>query len=180
MRFCSTCGAPVSHRIPPGDTLLRHVCDTCQTVHYQNPKIVVGCIPEWDGRILLCRRAIEPKHGLWTFPAGFMEQGETLEQAVTRETWEEAEADVDLIGLYGVFSLPHVSQVYIVYRGHMRKPDFRAGAESLEARLFDPESIPWEDMAFPVIRDALERYVDDRRGGRFQVHVGVVARSILT
>jgi ADP-ribose pyrophosphatase YjhB (NUDIX family) len=148
-------------------------------VHYQNPKVVVGCIPEWDGRILLCRRAIEPRLGLWTFPAGFMEQGETLEQAATRETKEEAEADVELTGLYGVFSLPHVSQVYVVYRALMRTPDFRAGAESLEARLFAPDAIPWGQAAFPVIRETLERYVDDLRQGRFHVHVGVVAPSVL-
>jgi ADP-ribose pyrophosphatase YjhB (NUDIX family) len=179
MKFCSLCGASVSHRIPPGDTLPRHVCDTCQAVHYQNPKIVVGCIPEWNGQILLCRRAIEPRLGLWTFPAGFMEQGETLEEAALRETKEEAEADVTLIGLYGVFSLPHVSQVYVVYRALMRAPDCRPGAESLEARLFDLDAIPWEQAAFPVIRETLERYVRDFREGRFQVHVGVVAPSIL-
>jgi ADP-ribose pyrophosphatase YjhB (NUDIX family) len=179
MKFCCMCGGPVSHRIPPGDTLPRHVCDSCQTVHYQNPKIVVGCIPEWKGLVLLCRRAIEPRLGLWTFPAGFMEQGETLEQAATRETKEEAEADVELTGLYGVFSLPHVSQVYVVYRALLRTPNFRAGAESLEARLFAPDAIPWEQAAFPVIREALEHYVDDHRQGRFQVHVGVVKPSIL-
>jgi ADP-ribose pyrophosphatase YjhB (NUDIX family) len=179
MRFCSTCGGPVSQRVPSGETLLRDVCDTCHTVHYQNPKIVVGCIAEWDGRSLLCRRAIEPRQGLWTFPAGFMEEGETLEQAATRETWEEAEADVELTALHGVFSLPHVSQVYVVYRGSMKKPDFRAGAESLEVQLCAQDALPWEETAFPVIREALERYVSDQQQGRFQVHVGVVARSIL-
>ena len=180
MRFCSSCGASVSPRIPPGDTLLRHVCDTCQTVHYQNPKIVVGCIPEWNGEILLCRRAIEPRLGLWTFPAGFMEQGETLEQAAIRETREEAEAEVELTGLHGIFSLPHVSQVYIVYRGIMLSALYRPGAESLEAQLFACDALPWQEMAFPVIREALDRYVSDHEHGQFQVHVGVVTPTILT
>jgi ADP-ribose pyrophosphatase YjhB (NUDIX family) len=180
MKFCCHCGAPVSRKVPPGDSLLRFVCDACQEIHYQNPKIVVGCIPEWDGQILLCRRAIEPRSGLWTFPAGFMEQGETIEQAVVRETVEEAEADVELTGLYGLFSLPHVSQVYIVYRGSLRKLQFRAGAESLEVQLFSLKTIPWESIAFPVIRESLERYVEDRRRGVFPVHVDVVTRSMFS
>jgi ADP-ribose pyrophosphatase YjhB (NUDIX family) len=179
MKFCCQCGAAVSRKVPPGDSLLRFVCDACQEIHYQNPKIVVGCIPEWDGQVLLCRRAIEPRYGLWTFPAGFMEQGETIEQAVVRETLEEAEAEVELIGLYGVFSLPHVSQVYLVYRGMLRKPEFRAGAESLEARLFSCDAIPWQSIAFSVIRESLQRYVEDRPRGVFPVHVGVVASSVM-
>jgi ADP-ribose pyrophosphatase YjhB (NUDIX family) len=179
MKFCCQCGGPVSRKVPPGDSLQRFVCDSCQEIHYQNPKIVVGCIPEWDGQVLLCRRAIEPRYGLWTFPAGFMEQGESLEEAVIRETLEEAETEVDLDGLYGVFSLPHVSQVYIVYRAKLRKPSFRAGAESLDAHLFALEAIPWQSIAFPVIRESLRRYVDDRSRGAFTVHVGVVAQTVV-
>jgi ADP-ribose pyrophosphatase YjhB (NUDIX family) len=179
MKFCTLCGASVSRKVPPGDSLLRFVCDTCQTIHYQNPKIVVGCIPEWEGRILLCKRAIEPRSGLWTFPAGFMEQGETVEQAVIRETVEEAQAEVELLGLYGVFSLAHVSQVYIVYRAAMQKPDFRAGVESLDVQLFSHKEVPWNKLAFPVIREALERYVEDSARGHFRVHVGAVSPSVL-
>lgn len=178
MNYCSQCGAEVALKVPVGDLLPRHVCDTCQTIHYLNPKIVVGCIAEWDHQILLCRRAIEPKAGLWTFPAGFMETGETVEQAAARETREEANAEVDIASLYGVFSLPHVSQVYVVFRGRMRAPEFGAGSESLEVRLVHPEKIPWERLAFPVIHETLVRYVRDRSRGRFAVHVGLIPPAL--
>ncbi len=171
MKFCSQCGAPVTRKVPPGDNLPRYVCDTCQEIHYQNPKIVAGCIPEWDGKILLCRRAIEPRYGLWTFPAGFMETGESTEQAAVRETFEEARADVEITSLYAVFSLPHISQVYMVFRGRLRGPAYQAGAESLEVQLFHRDAIPWDRIAFPVVREALARYVHDVVRGSFQVHV---------
>lgn len=171
MKFCSQCGAGVALRVPEGDTLPRHVCDACQTIHYLNPKIVAGCIPEWEERILLCRRAIEPRTGLWTFPAGFMETGESTEQAALRETFEEAGTEVDHASLYAVLSLPHISQVYMVFRATMRTPAFRPGAESLEARFFLPDDIPWESLAFPVVREALERYVEDVKNGSFGLHV---------
>jgi ADP-ribose pyrophosphatase YjhB (NUDIX family) len=119
VKFCSTCGASVSLRIPEGDNRERFVCTSCQTIHYQNPKIVAGTIPEWDGQILLCRRAIEPRYGLWTLPAGFMENGETTEQAAMRETWEEAGARIEILGLYSIFSIPHISQVYMLFRGEL-------------------------------------------------------------
>lgn len=175
MKFCSDCGSPVSRRIPPGDLLSRFVCDTCQTIHYQNPKLVVGCLPEWGDQLLLCRRAIDPRTGFWTFPAGFMEQGESAEQAAARETLEEAEADVDITSLYAVFSLPHISQVYMIFRGTMRSPAYGAGSESLEAQLFRPDTIPWDALAFPVIAEALRRYVEDKSRGMFDIHVGIVA-----
>jgi ADP-ribose pyrophosphatase YjhB (NUDIX family) len=165
----------VSRRIPPGDLLSRFVCDTCQTIHYQNPKIVVGCLPECGDQLLLCRRAIDPRTGFWTFPAGFMEQGESAEQAAARETLEEAEADVEITSLYAVFSLPHISQVYMIFRGTMRSPDYGAGSESLEAQLFHLDSIPWDSLAFPVIAEALRHYVEDKERGLFDVHVGIVA-----
>jgi ADP-ribose pyrophosphatase YjhB (NUDIX family) len=175
MKFCSDCGSPVSRRIPAGDLLSRFVCDTCQTIHYQNPKIVVGCLPESGDQLLLCRRAIDPRIGFWTFPAGFMEQGESAEQAAARETMEEAQADVEIASLYAVFSLPHISQVYMIFRGTMRGADYGAGSESLEAKLFHPDSIPWDSLAFPVIAEALRRYVDDKSRGMFDVHVGIVS-----
>jgi ADP-ribose pyrophosphatase YjhB (NUDIX family) len=176
MKYCSQCGAPVSLKVPPGDNLPRHVCEACQAIHYLNPKIVVGCIPEWEGRILLCRRAIEPRAGLWTIPGGFMETGEHAVQAAARETREEAKAEVEITGLFALFSLPHVSQVYMIFRGTMRSPDFGPGSESLEAQLFDYDEIPWETLAFPVIHEALTRYVRDLARGRFDVHVDVVDR----
>lgn len=174
MKFCSECGAGLSKKIPPGDNLPRFVCDTCLAVHYQNPKIVAGCIPEWEDKILLCRRAIEPRTGHWTFPAGFMEIGESIEQAAIRETLEEAHADVEIASLYAVLSLPRISQVHMVFRGTMRRPEFKPGMESLDVRLFTLGEIPWDDLAFPVVREALQRYVDDVTRGTFSVHVGSV------
>jgi ADP-ribose pyrophosphatase YjhB (NUDIX family) len=174
MKFCSFCGAGVSQKIPPGDNLPRFVCDTCQTIHYQNPKVVAGCIPEWEGQILLCRRAIEPRTGLWTIPAGFMEIGESTEQAAIRETAEEANAEIDAVSLYAVFSLPRISQVHVLFRGTMRSPAYKAGAESLEVKMFNPTDIPWDELAFPVVHEALARYVRELESGTFTVHVGDV------
>lgn len=171
MNYCSVCGKPVAKKIPPGDNLLRFVCESCETIHYHNPKIVAGCIPEWGDQILLCRRAIEPKSGLWTFPAGFMEIGESTEQAAMRETEEEARAQVEVTSLYAVLSLPHIGQVYMVFRGRMVAPEFSAGEESLDVRLFTRDAIPWDEIAFPVVKDALRRYVEDAIQGTFRVHV---------
>jgi len=176
MKYCSDCGASTSLKIPPGDTLPRHVCQNCGTIHYQNPKIVVGCIPEWHDQILLCKRAIEPRLGLWTFPAGFMENDETIEDAALRETEEEAQVTVALTGLYTVFSIPHVSQVYMVFRGTMKENEFGAGEESLEVRLFNLNQIPWTELAFQVIFETLKLYSQDRATGHFPVHVGTIQR----
>ncbi len=171
MKYCSDCGSPVVQKIPPGDNLPRYVCDICRAIHYHNPKIVAGCIPEWEDSILLCRRAIEPRYGLWTFPAGFMETGESTDEAAARETLEEAHADVEITSLYAVLSLPHISQVYMVFRGRMKAPDFKAGTESLEVQLFPRGAIPWESLAFPVVHEALRRYAEDLSRGAFGLHV---------
>jgi ADP-ribose pyrophosphatase YjhB (NUDIX family) len=178
MNYCSDCGKPVSKKIPPGDNLPRFVCDSCQAVHYHNPKIVAGCIPEWEGEILLCRRAIEPKSGLWTFPAGFMEIGEGAEQAARRETFEEAKAQVDIARLHSVLSLPHIGQVYLTFVGRLLTKQFGAGEESLEVRLFSRTDIPWDKIAFPVVKFALQRYVDDRALGELRVHVADVTGTL--
>ena len=158
MKFCSSCGATVTFRIPDGDNRARYVCDECQIIHYQNPNIVAGCIPEWEGRILLCKRAIEPRYGLWTLPAGFMENGETAEQAALRETCEEAGAHVEIADLFGIFSIPHISQVYLLYRGELCDGSYAPGQESLQCRLFDEHEVPWEKLAFPVMVETLKRY----------------------
>ena len=177
MRFCSSCGAGVSLRIPEGDNRERYVCNSCATIHYQNPKIVAGCIPEWEGRILLCRRAIEPRYGLWTVPAGFMENGETTEQAAMRETWEEAGAQVEIHSLYTIFSIPHISQVYMLFRGGLRDGAFSAGEESLECELFHEDSIPWERLAFPVVKETLRRYfIDKNSDNGFPLHRGEIIK----
>ncbi len=176
MNFCSHCGAAVTRRVPAGDTLPRYVCDACATVHYQNPKIVAGCIPEWEDKILLCRRAIEPRHGLWTLPAGFMEKGETTLQAAARETLEEAGARVEVGPLYTVFSLPHIDQVYLFYRGRLTDLDYAPGSESLEVDLFHEHVVPWGQLAFRVVRETLKLYYQDRLAGRFRTHVGDIVR----
>ena len=174
MKYCSSCGSPVVVQIPQGDTLPRFVCPACHTIHYQNPKVVVGCIPEWQDQILLCKRAIEPRSGLWTFPAGFMENDETVEDTAIRETLEEAQAHVKLTGLYTVFSIPLVNQVYLVFRGTMFQPEFGIGEESSDVRLFLPADIPWEDLAFRVIYETLQHYCNDLPGNLFPIHVGTI------
>jgi ADP-ribose pyrophosphatase YjhB (NUDIX family) len=174
MKFCSDCGAPVEHRVPPGDSLPRYVCTQCGTIHYENPKMVVGCIPEWENRILLCRRAIEPRIGLWTVPAGFMENGETTAEGAARETLEEANARVEMLGLYALFNIPHISQVYMLFRARLLDLDFSAGAETLETKLFDEDEIPWDEIAFVTVRRTLKHYFDDRRAGQFRFHIGTI------
>jgi ADP-ribose pyrophosphatase YjhB (NUDIX family) len=174
MNYCSHCGARVELRVPEGDTLPRHVCTSCGTIHYENPKMVVGCIPEWENRILLCRRAIEPRRGLWTLPAGFMENAETTAEGAQRETLEEANARVEILGLYALFNIPHINQVYMLFRARLLDLDFSAGAESLETRLFDEEEIPWNEIAFITVRRTLHHYFDDRRRGEFQFHIGTI------
>ncbi len=174
MNFCSACGAHVEHRVPPGDSLPRHVCTNCGIIHYENPKMVVGCIPEWENRILLCRRAIEPRHGFWTVPAGFMENGETTAEGAARETLEEANARVEMLGLYALFNIPHINQVYMLFRARLLDLDFSAGEETLETALFHEDQIPWDQIAFVTVRRTLRHYFDDRRAGTFHFHVGTI------
>ncbi len=177
MNFCSQCGARVTLRIPAGDNLPRHVCEVCDTVHYQNPKIVAGCILEWQGRVLLCRRAIEPRYGLWTLPAGFMENGESAVAAAVREAREEAHAVAENPTLYGLYSLLHVSQVYLMFRGQLKDGETRPGEESLEVRLFAEEDIPWAQIAFTVVHETLRQYFAERATGQFRLHVGDIIRE---
>jgi len=173
VKFCSVCGSSrIERRVPEGDTLPRDVCAQCGTIHYQNPKIVVGCLPEWESRILLCRRAIEPRYGLWTLPAGFLENGETLEAGAARECQEEALADVEIGGLLLLASVPHAHQVHAFFRARLTKPEFGAGPESLEVKLVRPEEIPWDELAFQVVRRTLQAYLEDRPGGVFRMRVG--------
>jgi ADP-ribose pyrophosphatase YjhB (NUDIX family) len=179
MRYCSQCGAEVRVLVPAGDNRPRHVCPRCGTVHYQNPKIVVGCIPEWEDKVLLCRRAIEPRYGLWTLPAGFMERGETTSAGAARETLEEANARVAVGMLYSLFNLPHIDQVYMLFRGRLLDLDFHPGAESLEVALFAESEIPWDTLAFPVVKETLGLYFGDRAAGRLGLRVGDIVREDL-
>jgi ADP-ribose pyrophosphatase YjhB (NUDIX family) len=170
MKFCSACGQPVALAIPEGDHLPRYVCAACATVHYQNPRLIVGCVPEYEGKILLCRRAIEPRLGFWTLPAGFMENGESLQSAAARESMEEALAKVEIGSLLAIVHVLHAQQVHVLFRARLLDPSVSAGAESLEVALFDESDIPWQDMAFRSIDFALKRYLDDRRAGRESLH----------
>lgn len=174
VKFCSNCGAPVTVRVPPGDTLPRPVCDACHTIHYQNPRMVVGCIPEWEDRILLCRRGIEPRHGFWTVPAGYMENGETTFQGAIRETLEEAHARVEIGPLYALYNIPHINQVYLLFRARLLDTDVRAGTETLDVRLMTESEIPWDEIAFASVRHTLMQYYRDRRAGHFPFHMGTI------
>ena len=174
MKFCSHCGAAVELRIPEGDTLPRYVCNACTAIHYQNPRMIVGCIPEWEHKILLCRRAIEPRHGFWTVPAGYMENGETTDQGAARETLEEANARVEVGQLYALYNIPHINQVYILFRARLLDLDFSAGAETLEATLFAEQDIPWDQLAFATVRNTLKHYYSDRKAGDYRFHMGTI------
>jgi ADP-ribose pyrophosphatase YjhB (NUDIX family) len=172
VRFCSHCGSSqLELRVPEGDTLKRYVCAACATIHYQNPKVVVGCLPVWQDRVLLCKRAIEPRLGLWTLPAGFLENGETLAAGALRETLEEANARVAIDDLYTTISLPHISQIYVMFRARLLNLDFGPGSESLDVRLFLEEDIPWSELAFRTITRTLRNFFLDRKLGAFPVHV---------
>ena len=160
MKFCSNCGAPVSRKTPAGDTKDRWVCDTCTIVHYQNPKMVVGCVPERDGKILLCKRAIEPRHGFWTVPAGFMELGETTAQGAARETLEEACAEVRIGHLFASVDVVEAGQVHLFFTAALMS-DFAAGDESLDVQMFAKDDIPWDEIAFRSGTFALRKYLED-------------------
>lgn len=174
MKFCTSCGSSVSLRIPDGDDRERFVCSSCETIHYINPRVIVGCVPYYDGRVLLCKRAIEPRKGYWTLPAGFMENGETTPQGAARETWEEAEARVSNLELYRIYDVPYISQVYMFYRCDVDDGKFGVGPESLETDLYREEDIPWDDIAFPVVKETLREFFDDIRAGQFPVRVSAI------
>ena len=181
MKFCNSCGSPLEWRIPGGDTVPRHVCGACQNVHYLNPKIVVGCLPIWEGRrVLLCKRAIEPRYGFLTPPGGYMENGETVEQGSLRETAEEANATVELGDLHAVYSVPHIGQVFLFFLAELKNLDFSPGVESLDVRLFAEEEIPWDEIAFNSARFALERFFGDLKTGRTSgpPHMGQFVRGL--
>lgn len=176
MKYCSECSAPVVLKIPQGDTLPRYVCDSCQMIHYQNPKIITGCIAIWNEKLLLCRRAIEPRYGLWTFPAGFMENHETSHQGAIRETMEEATARVTNPQLFGVFNIPHISQVYMMFLGQVEDGICAPGFESLETQWFDESDIPWNHLAFPVVHECLKLYFSDKNK-QLTVHFSDIIRD---
>lgn len=175
MNYCSQCGSAVDQQIPEGDNRPRFVCNQCDTIHYQNPRIIAGCLPVYGDKVLLCKRSIEPGYGLWTLPAGFMENGETTREGAMRETREEACAEVELEGLYTVTSITPINQVQMFYLATMPQPEFAAGEETLETRLFSEEEIPWEQVAFRTVINALKFYFEDRKSGNFPLrHIDFV------
>jgi len=161
VNYCDQCGSKGTYRIPQGDDRPRFICDNCQTIHYQNPKLVVGCIPIWEDRLLMCRRAIQPRYGKWTIPAGFLEIGETVEEGAIRETYEEAGAKVEIIKPYALYNLSFIGQVYLIFLSRLVDSNFRTGYESLEVRLLEAHEIVWNELAFPVIREVLKQYFKD-------------------
>jgi ADP-ribose pyrophosphatase YjhB (NUDIX family) len=172
IKFCSHCGSKVVHRVPQGDSLVRAVCDNCGHIQYLNPKIVVGCLPVHGERILICKRAIEPKYGLWTLPAGFMEENESAAEGAMREAMEEANAKVEIEDLYTVYSIPHISQVYMMFRARLLDLDVSPGIESLEVKLVTEAEIPWDQLAFTMVRRTLEHFLADRKTGIYVPRFG--------
>ena len=169
-KHCKACGGPVEYRVPADDNRDRATCTLCGHVHYENPLNVVGTVPAWGDEVLLCRRNIEPRYGLWTLPAGFMELGETVAEGAVRETIEEAGARIELEGLYAVLNVVRVGQVHLFYRARLLDTDFAPDPETIEAQLFSEERVPWDQIAFRTVRETLRRYFDDRRRGIFGLH----------
>lgn len=177
MKFCSHCAASITVKIPLDDSRERHVCDACGMVHYQNPRNVVGTIPVFGDQVLLCRRAIAPRHGYWTLPAGFMELGESTSAGAARETMEEAGAMVTMGPLYSLLNVAHAEQVHLFYLASMTSPVFSAGEESLEVALFSEHDIPWQELAFPTVKQTLEWFFIDRAAGMLTGNHPVTVRS---
>lgn len=171
MKFCSECGGDIELRVPEGDDRDRFVCAACEHIHYVNPRVIVGCLPIHGEQVLLCKRAIEPRLGFWTLPAGFMENGETTAEGAARETWEEAMARASNMHLYRVFDVPYINQVYLFYRCTVDNGLFGVGPESSDTVLCTQEEIPWDELAFPVVRETLKAYFADRLKGDFPVAV---------
>ena len=176
MNFCSACGSAVVKKIPEGDNRERHVCDSCEIIHYQNPKVIAGVLPVYGEQVLLCKRSIEPRHGFWTLPAGFLENGESSLDGALRECVEEANAVVINPSLYALFDIPQINQVYVFYRAELAEPVFGASSESSEVALFHEADIPWSELAFPVVELALDHYLRDRQTGEYKVKHEEIAR----
>jgi ADP-ribose pyrophosphatase YjhB (NUDIX family) len=175
IQHCRVCGGGTEYTVPKDDNRERAVCTVCGEIHYQNPINVVGTVPYFGDQVLLCRRNIEPRFGLWTLPAGFMEYGESTAEGALRETIEEAGANVEMLGLFTVLNVVRAGQVHLFYRARMLDMTLAPGPETIEARLFREHEIPWDEIAFRTVRDTLVHYFADRQSGNFAVHVGDVA-----
>jgi ADP-ribose pyrophosphatase YjhB (NUDIX family) len=172
IQHCRVCGSTITYRIPSDDNRERAVCNSCGEIHYENPLNVVGTVPVWCEQVLLCRRNIEPRFGMWTLPAGFMELGESTAQGALRETIEEAGAQVEMQGLFTMLNVVRVGQVHLYYRARMLSTELNPGPETIEARLFTEQDIPWAELAFRTVRETLQHFFADRRQGHFGLHVG--------
>lgn len=172
IRHCRSCGTPVEYRIPPDDNRERAMCAGCGSVHYENPLNVVGTVPVWNDRVLLCRRNIEPRLGFWTLPAGFLELGESTAEGACRETDEEAGADIELGALFSLLNVVQVGQVHLFYLATLKSDVFNPGPETIEARLFAEHEVPWDELAFRTVKVTLRHYFECRRAGRFELHCG--------
>lgn len=175
IKHCRACGSPVNYVVPADDNRERAVCPSCGTIHYENPLNVVGTVPVWGERVLLCRRNIEPRYGLWTLPAGFMELGETTAEGALRETDEEAGARIELEGLFTLLNVVRVGQVHLFYRARLLDDRFAPGPETIEARLFAEHEIPWDELAFRTVRETLRHYFADRAEGQFRIHTADIS-----
>ncbi|KJV44807.1 NUDIX hydrolase [Acinetobacter indicus] len=171
MNFCGTCGHKTTEKIPLGDHQLRRVCSHCGSIHYVNPKVICGALVLWEDQVLLCRRAIEPRYGLWTLPAGYMELFETMEQGAARETREEAEAEIEIEQLYCMYNIPRIGQIYVLFKAQLIEGQFGAGEETIESRLFSEDEIPWAELAFPSVEHTLRLYFEDRKNQHFPTHL---------
>lgn len=171
MNFCEKCGHPTTEKTPLGDQKLRRVCTHCDHIHYVNPKVICGALAIWNNKVLLCRRAIEPRYGLWTLPAGYMELNETMEQGAARETREEAEAEIEIEQLYCMYNIPRIGQIYVLFKANIEHGQFGAGDETIESHLFSEDEIPWDDLAFPSVKQTLIHYFEDRKTNTFPMHL---------
>jgi len=178
MNFCIICGHETTEKIPLGDHQIRRVCVQCGNIHYENPKVICGALALWEDKVLLCRRAIEPRYGLWTLPAGYMELFETMEQGAARETREEAEAEIHIEQLYCMYNIPRIGQVYVLFKANLIDGTFGAGEESIECRLFDEHEIPWTELAFPSVERTLRHYFEDRKNNSFIIHLETIGTRI--
>lgn len=174
MNYCGNCGHSITLQIPAGDDRERHCCNNCGSIHYFNPRIIVACLPTWKNKIMLCKRGIEPRLDYWTLPGGFMEQGETTEEGAIRETWEETRAEVEIEHLHGIYNMPQINQVYFIYKAAMKSSTFETTPESTEIKLVEPKDIPWNSLAFTVMKKTLEQYVQNVPSGNRGFHHDVI------
>jgi len=170
MNFCNLCGEKLKFIIPPDDDRERFICEGCGHIHYQNPRMIVCTLPVYEDKILLCKRAIDPRYGLWTLPGGFMENDETTHEGAIRETQEEACANIELVEIYSLYNLPHINQVHLFFRANLLDLNFAAGTESLDVKLFTEDEIPWQQLAFIPVIETLKHFFQDRIRNVFPMH----------